>query len=187
MAHPPTERLLTAEDLYRYPDTGTKKYELERGRLVVSEPPGLPHGSVGMRIGAALLNFVEPRGLGLVVGQAGFVLRRGPDTVRGPDAAFLRRDRLPGGPVPEGFFEGAPDLVVEVISPSERAGAVARKVAAYFEGGAAIVWAVYPPRRLVVVHTRDGATRMVRAPEALDGGDVLPGFALPVAAVFAGY
>lgn len=184
MSHPPADRLLTAEDLYRYPDTGTAKYELERGRLVVSEPPGERHGSIALNIGTALLAWVRPRHLGVVTLEAGCVLRRGPDTVRGPDVTFMRRERLDPTRDRDKFIEGAPDFAVEVISPSERPGAVARKIAGYFEGGSSLVWAVYPLRRLVVVHTSGGATRMVREPEALDGGDVVPGFTLPVVEVF---
>lgn len=185
MPYPPADRLLTAEELYRYPDTGTTKYELERGRLVVSEPPGERHGSIALNIGAALLAFVRPRRLGVVTLEAGCVLRRNPDTVRGPDVTFVRQEHLDPGRDRDKFLEGAPDFAVEVISPGERPGAVARKIAGYFEGGAALVWAVYPARRLVVVHTPDGTTRVVREPESLDGGEVLPGFALPAAAVFA--
>lgn len=186
MAHPPTDRLLTAEDLYDLPDDGYHHYELDAGRLVVSEPPGYTHGSLALRIGARLLAFVEPRGLGAVAVESGFVLHRGPDTVRGPDVSFLRHTRVPQGDAADKFVEGTPDLAVEIVSPGDRAGNVARKVAGYLASGTAIVWVVYPRRRLVVVHTPDGGKRLVREPDALDGGAVLPGLAVPLADVFAG-
>lgn len=185
MAHPPTERLLTAEDLYDLPDDGFHHYELDAGRLVVSEPPGEWHGSIAVNIGAALLAFVRPRRLGAVMVESGFVVRRGPDTVHGPDVSFIHRERARRGPAREKFVEGHPDLAVEIVSPSDRAGRVTRKVAGYLERGTGLVWVVYPRKRLVVVHTPDGTTRLVREPDALDGGDVVPGFRLPVAEVFA--
>jgi Uma2 family endonuclease len=189
MAHSPTERLLTAEDLYELEDDGFHHYELDEGRLVVSEPPGLGHGNLALRIGARLLAFVEPRGLGVVSVESGFVMRRGPDTVHGPDVAFVRRDRAPAPDTPEfeRFVEGHPDLAVEIYSPSDRPGRLGRKVAGYLARGTGLVWVVYPRRRLVVSHTPDGATRLVRPPEALDGGDVLPGFTLPAGDLFANY
>lgn len=188
MSHslPPTTQLLTAEDLCHYPDDGAHKYELVEGRLFVSEPPGVEHGSIALNVGAALQAFVEPRRLGLVTMEVGCVLRRGPDTVRGPDVTFVRFERIPASDQREKFFEGAPDLAVEVISPSERAGEVARKVASYLAAGTQLVWAVYPRKRLVVVHTPGGDKRLLREPEALAGGDLLPGFVLPVRKVFAG-
>jgi len=188
MSHslPPTTHLLTAEDLYDLPDDGFHKYELVNGRLVVSEPPGHEHGSIALFIGARLLAFVEPRRLGAVAVESGYVLRRGPDTVRGPDVTFLRRARLPAPEEAHKFIEGAPDLAVEVVSPGDRAGEIARKVAGYLASGTRLVWVVYPRKRLVVVHTPDGGKRLMRESESLDGAGVLPGFTLPLADVFAG-
>ena len=111
--------------------------------------------------------------------------RRAPDTVRGPDVSFIRRERAPSGDALDKFTEGPPDLAVEVVSPSNAAGKIARKVGEYLASGAGLVWVAYPSKRLVIVHTPDGAKRMVREPESLDGGEVLPGFTLPVAEVFA--
>ena len=185
MTHPPADRLLTAEDMLTFEGDGFHRYELVRGRLVVSEPPGEYHGSIAVTIGAELRAFVRPRKLGRVTVESGCVVERAPDTVRGPDVSFVRRERAPRGEARDGFVEGAPDLAVEIYSPSDRAGKVLRKVREYLAGGAGLVWVVYPRKRLVVVHTPDGGKRMVREPESLDGGDVLPGFTLPVAEVFA--
>lgn len=189
MAHSHTERLLTAEDLYALPDDGFHRYELDEGRLVVSEPPGLGHGNLALRIGSHVLAFVEPRRLGVVAVESGFVMRRGPDTVHGPDVSFVRRERVPAEESPEfeRFVEGHPDLAVEIYSPTDRPGRLGRKVTGYLTRGTGLVWVVYPRRQLVVVHTPDGATRMVRAPESLDGGNVLPGFTLAVAELFRAY
>lgn len=184
MAHPPVDRLLTAEDLLEL-GSDDYQYELVRGRLVVSEPPTHEHGSIALNIGMALRAFTRPRGLGRAVVESGYVLERGPDTVRGPNVSFVRRERVPRGDDREKFVEGHPDLAVEIVSPGDRAGKIARKVGEYLTCGAGLVWVVYPGQRLVVVHAPDGGKRMVREPGSLDGGGVLPGFTLPLAEVFA--
>lgn len=177
---PPVAPLLTAEDLYAIPDDD-RRYELVDGRLVVSEPPGWWHGALATRITVALDGYVTPRGLGIVVGEAGYVLRRAPDTVRGPDVSFVRADRLPPRGRAHRFYEGAADLVVEIVSPGDRAGELARKVAGYLAAGTALVWVVYPEIRTVVAHRPDGTARVHGEDDTLDGGEVLPGFAVRVA------
>lgn len=180
----PSEPLLTAEDLYDLPDDGRHRYELVDGRLVVSEPPGMTHGGITVNFAMLLGTFVRQHRLGRVYGEAGYVLRRGPDTVRGPDLTFVRRDRLPAPEVAHRFYEGAPDLAVEIVSPGDRAGEIARTVAGYLAAGTRLVWVVYPARRTVVAHRPGGTTRVFGEDGTLDGGDVLPGFAAPVAEVF---
>lgn len=184
MSRLPTDRLYTAEELPDLRDERGFGYELVDGRLVVCEPANHGHGMIAVNVSAALHAFVRPRRLGSVAVETGYVLRRGPDTVRGPDVSFLRRDRVPRGTARERFVEGNPDLAVEVVSPNNRAGEIGRKVAGYLAAGTALVWVVYPARRTVVVHAPGGTTRMVREPDALDGGDVLPGFSLPITEVF---
>ena len=157
-AHRPTTALLTAEDLYGMPEED-ERYELVEGRLVVSEPPGWTHGSIAANIAALLLGFVRPRRLGAVVVESGYVLARGPDTVRGPDVSFVRADRVPHADVAHRFYEGAPDLAVEIVSPDDRAREIARKVANYLQAGTRAVWVVYPDLGTVVVHTPDGLSR----------------------------
>src|SRR5687768_7537833 len=139
--------LLTAEHMYSIPEDG-HKYELEEGRLVVMEPPFTEHGRFEARIAALLFSFVEEHGLGvLYCGDPGFVLAREPDTVRGPDVAFVRAERVPVGDDADWFFEGAPDLAVEVLSPRDRPGQSARKVKNYLDAGAHLVWVVDPRKR----------------------------------------
>ena len=178
-----TERLMTAEELYALPDSGEKR-ELVNGRLRVSEPPGAPHGFVQARLTARLVAAVEAGRLGFVFVESGVVLRHGPDTVRGPDVWFVARERLRDG-MPRAYFEGAPDLAVEVVSPRDAAAEMAEKVESYLDAGARIVWVVYPNTRSVAVHTPDGIVRTLRAGDTLDGGDVIPGFALALAELFA--
>src|SRR4051812_3778014 len=120
------DALMTAEELYALPDDG-KKYELVNGQLRVSEPPGASHGYLQMRLGSRLEQFVSAQRLGVVLAESGVVLRRGPDTVRGPDIWFVARERIVNG-LPDVYLDGAPDLAVEVVSPSDSAFEVAEKV-----------------------------------------------------------
>jgi Uma2 family endonuclease len=175
--------LLTAEDLYELPDGG-RHHELVRGRLCVSEPPGFSHGAISTIIAATLLAYVRPRGLGTVTVESGYVLARGPDTVRGPDVTFLAAAREPTADVAHRFYEGAPDLAVEVLSPDDRASEVAEKVDEYFAAGTRLVWVVNPKTRSVTVHTPDGIARILRESDTIDGGDVIPGFTCSVAELF---
>lgn len=116
-------------------------------------------------------------------GGGGFVLRRDPDRVRSPDVWFLSHERLKEV-TREGFYEGAPDLAVEVVSPGEEAEGVLAKVLDYLEAGAKAVWLVYPELKAVEVYGRGGEGRLLRAHEVLEGGEALPGFRLPLEALF---
>lgn len=167
--------LMTAEELLRtsIPD---KRTELVRGRLVVREPPGGRHGLVVTNLVLELGTYVRDRGHGkLFSADTGFTLFRGPDTVRAPDLAFVRHERLPD-PVPVGFPELAPDLVVEVLSPRDRTGATLAKVGDWLEAGARLVWVIDPERRVARAYRPDGTESSLTEVDALDGEDVVPGF-----------
>ena len=176
--------LMVAEDLYglREDEYG---YELVNGELRVRERPGLWHGTLASRLIVRLGGFVEAHGLGIVTTESGFVLRRSPDTVRGPDVAFVRVDRLPNAADLHRFFEGAPDLVAEVVSPNDTAWEIAEKRDGYVARGVRLLWIVYPKGERVEVWTPDQAARVLRVDDVLDGGDVVPGFRLPLAELFA--
>lgn len=140
------------------------------------EPAGYLHGAVAARLGKLLSNHVDDRGLGLVLAaETGFKLASDPDTVRAPDVAFIRKERLPNPP-PSGYAELAPDLVVEVLSPDDRPGAVLAKVADWLEAGTRLVWVVDPERRCGRAYRADGSESLLTADQALDGEDVVPGF-----------
>jgi Uma2 family endonuclease len=175
-------RLVTAEEFFAYPDP--KHYELVRGVPRVSEPPGGVHGRLAMKLGARLDEHVSRLGLGTVLVEAGYVLERAPDTVRGPDVSFLSVTRLPPDRIPEQFIPGAPDLAVEILSPTERWSEVEEKVAEYLAGGARRVWLVEPRERRVIVRYPDRPPKVVGSDDILDGEDVVPGFALAVAELF---
>jgi Uma2 family endonuclease len=179
---PPPPALMTADELLhvRIPD---KRVELVRGRLVVREPAGLRHGRVAMELARLLANYVGDRGMGRVyAAETGFTVARDPDTVRAPDVAFIRRDRLPD-PEPLGFPDLAPDLVVEVLSPGDRPGEILAKVADWLSAGTRLVWVVDPLREVARVYRQDGSETIVTAEAALDGEDVLPGFECPLATI----
>jgi len=174
--------LLTADELQHVyvPD---KRVELVRGLLVVRELPGMRHARVAMDLALALGAHVRAAALGRVYAEAGFTLASNPDTVRGPDVAFIRRDRIPD-PEPTGFAHFAPDLVVEVISPGDRAGEVLAKVADWLSAGTRLVWVLDPARRVARVYRADGTEQILTADESLDGGDVVPGFSCPLREIF---
>lgn len=178
-------KLMTAEDLFELPDDG-RHYELVRGELKEMSPAG-PRGSrIAAVIAQWLLNFAVPRHLGSVyVSEAGFIIRRNPDTVRAPDVAFVRADRLPPDEEQDFYLPLAPDLAVEVISPSDRLTAVQAKVGQCLEAGVRLVWVVNPRTRQVTVHQPGRPMQTVGAGQALDGADVLPGFTLPLSDLFA--
>ena len=115
------------------------------------------------------------------VGDVGFTLHRDPDTVRGPDVAFVR-NRLPQ-PIPNSYLEFAPDLVVDVLSDNDRPGEVLAKVGDWLDAGARLVWVVDPERRLARVYRADGTEHMLDETDQLLGEDVLPGFSCTLASI----
>lgn len=180
-----TKALMTAEDLLAMPDDG-QRYELIRGELVPMGGSGGDHSRIGLRLGSRMLVFVEQHHLGEVLGADGaYRLEHDPDTVRVPDASFLRRERWDSLERTEAFIEGAPDLAVEVVSPSDSYGDVRDKALMWLAAGARLVWVLQPIGRAVTVYPVAGAPVTLGEDDILDGGDVLPGFSLPVRAIFA--
>ena len=180
MSSPP---VLTAEDLLEIHEVGYR-HELVRGELRRMSAAAPLHGLVVMRVARPLANFVEDRGLGAVlVNDTGFMLERNPDTVLAPDIAFLRRDRLPAEFAP-GFFPGPPDLAVEVTSPCDSWGDVQEKALSWLEHGARLVWIVDPKAKRVTVYRGPRDVVVLGPADTLDGGEVVPGFAVAVRALF---
>ena len=174
---------MTAEELLQA-NIPNKRTELVRGRLIVREPTGARHGSVTMNLAIQLGIHVQRAGAGqLFAAETGFTLFRGPDTVRAPDIAFVRRERIPD-PIPDGFPELTPDLVVEVLSPNDRPGETLAKIADWLEAGARLAWVIDRERRIARVYRPDGSQTTINDDEQLAGEDVLPGFTCPLAAIF---
>ena len=162
-----------------------QRAELVGGGLVVMAPAGGRHGEVAHTIALFIGNHVRKRDLGRVfAAETGFVLRRDPDTVRAPDAAFVAAERLKAEEAPAGFLESAPDLAVEVVSPGDSSAAVGDKVRDWLEAGARLVWVVHPRTRSVVVHRPGQPAETLHDGDVLEGGSVLRDFAVPVRDLF---
>ncbi len=177
------QQLTTAEDLWEI-HGASKHLELVRGVPVEMSPTGEAHGVIALWLGSLILQYVEQHNLGQATGaESGFILARDPDTVRAPDIAFIAQARLTE-PTTDRYFPGPPDLAVEIVSPNDTAAQVQQKVMDYLAAGTRLVWVVYPATRSISVHHPDRTGRTVQGEDTLDGGDVLPGFRLPVSDVF---
>lgn len=183
-----TPRLLTAADLAQLPTelpSGSVRYELNDGVLVVMPPPGDIHGRGQSKVVTALDSIAEVvLGLGQSRGEVGIVLRRNPDRVVGADAAFILTRSLPVRRSKEGYLETIPELVVEVRSKNDRSGAVRAKAEEYFAAGVRMVWRLDPDDSSVTVRRPDQADQVFGPGDTLTAEDLLPGFAVPVARLF---
>ena len=178
-------REVTADELLRMPDDGFR-YELVRGELRRMTPAGSAHGRVAMNLGTALHNYVKSRGLGAVyAAETGFRIATNPDTVRAPDVAFVSRDRVEAVGEVEGFWPEAPALVVEVISPGDTYAEVEEKVFDWLNSGTKTVEIVNPRKRSLTVYRSPSDITALTGDGALDGGEVVPGFRIPVREIFA--
>jgi Uma2 family endonuclease len=173
---------VTAEDLLAL-GTEHGRFELIGGVLYEMPPNSFDHGGTELSAALPLKLYLRRNPIGrLVGGEVGFVLARRPDIVRAPDLAFVRRERLPvDGST---FFDGPPDLAMEVLSPSDRASAVGRKVTMWLEYGTREVWVLDPRTRTVTVHRPGEEATDLGETDDLDGGDVLSGFRIAVAELF---
>ena len=175
--------LMTAEELLAMPDDGYR-YELVRGELIQMAAASFDHGIHASRIVETLLPIVRGNRLGEIpLTEPGFLLGTNPDHVRVPDVGFVSQERVDAAERPFVFFPGAPDLVVEVISPNDRLSDVHDKVAEWLAAGTLMVIVVNPRNRTVQVYTSDGVIELTEA-DTLGGGDVVPGWTMPVADIF---
>lgn len=178
-------RLMTAETLIQLP-RGQWRYELVRGELRRMSPSGHVHGKVAARVLARLAPFVEQNHMGeTYTADAGFLLRRNPDTVRAPDVAFVTTARLAAGDLPPtGFFPGAPDLAIEVVSPSDSDREVEEKAAEWIAAGTQVVVVVDPPRRTATVYRTGAGVQSFGESDRLTISDLLPGWSLTLHEIF---
>ncbi len=176
-----TTKLWTVKDVERLPDDEFR-YALIKGVLYRMPPPMARHGRVVSAVSWHLYGFVVENRLGVIYDQSGFILGRDPDTLLGPDLSFVQRDRVP---VDEDAYPMlAPDLVVEVVSPSQSGPSIEEKTALYLAAGVRLIWIVDPPRHTVRVQRLDGTQTLLSEQDTLDGEDVLPGFRLHLARLF---
>lgn len=178
-------QITTADELLHMPDDG-KRRELVLGEVREMTPAGHEHGRLAMSFAVPLATYVREHDLGAVyAAETGFVLAKNPDTVRAPDAAFVARERLAAVGKGTGYFPGAPDLAVEVISPGDTYAEVEAKVDDWLAAGCRMVVVVSPRNRTLKVLRSVTEITVLTADDVFDGGDVLPGFRLPLAAIFA--
>src|SRR5260221_14666477 len=176
------ERRYTAGDLLALDHEG-KRYELVKGKLIELPLTGKAHGQLSGIIIFLLYGFVSQHNFGQVYGAGtGFKLAENPDTVYGVDAAFVATAHGQSG---EEYFQGAPDLAVEIVSPSNMRSEIHAKVKDYFLTGSRLVWVIYPKSRAIYVYSAPNEIKVLEVGDTLTGGDVLPGFSVPVAGIFA--
>lgn len=179
-----TGRFLTPDEFLTHP-AATRTSELVRGVVREMTPGGGAHGVIAAAIFRALDRFVEDNQLGMCFSDnTGFALPGVENTVRSPDAAFVRRDRLPVDGIGSGWMTVAPDLVVEIISPNETAAQLEEKVRDYRAAGTTLIWVIDPVTRTVAIQSSQAPERVVCGDAMLDGEAVLPGFELPVRRLF---
>jgi Uma2 family endonuclease len=177
-------RTMTADELWAMPEDGMRR-ELVAGELREMSPVGERHGDAVQNINRSLDAHVHARRLGRVRPEIGYLLESDPDTLRAPDLSFVRADRLSAdGPAP-GFYRGAPDLAIEVVSPHDRYSEVKAKVREYLAAGTAMVIVVDPDDRTVAVYRPERAPLELADVDVIDGEDVVPGWKLPVRDIFA--
>ena len=176
-------RLITAEEFAEM--TGDGLHELVRGEVVEMPTPGARHGEIATQMSFLLKAHTTPRDLGKVLSNdAGYILERDPDSTRGPDVSFIRRDRVPAGGLPDGPFPGPPDLAVEVLSPHDRIGDVDDKIDMYLAAGCPLVVILHPKRRTATLHRPNVDPHVVREPELLDLSGIVEGFRCTLAEIF---
>ncbi len=182
----PTERKkpkqrgrLTESDLLRMKDTG-RKYELVDGRLQ-EVPTGGRHGWLELRLYSRIAPYLSPQVFEFG-SSTGFRMAEG--NIRSPDLSVMRRERLPEGKPPVEFINGAPDLAVEIVSPSENLADLHQKLREYFESGAREVWLLFPETQEVHRYTGLLKVEVLRGDDVLSSESLLPGFQVRVAELF---
>ena len=176
-------KMMTAEEFAEI--TAIGRFDLIDGELICMSPAGARQGEVASQFVAALVEHARRRQPGKVyTAEASFKLAVNPDVVLAPDAAFVREERLPPTDERHGFLPLAPDLAVEIVSPSDQMPAVRRKIASYLAHGTPLFVMVEPRRRRVTVYGPGREPRLLREGDVIDGEDVLPGFRLTLSQLF---
>jgi Uma2 family endonuclease len=176
--------LMTVDEFWNLPRDGNR-HELVKGELVTMPPPGFEHGAIESKLHVRMYIHAESQQLGIVVGETGFILERDPDTVRAADTAFVGNAKLQKYGKPKKYFPTAPDVAVEVISPSDTYVEVDEKVEEWLNAGTQAVWVVNPRRKSVTVHVANQNPVVLKEADTLSGGTAFPGFSMLVAEIFA--
>jgi len=179
------QQLITAEDLAELSQDG-RDYEIVDGVLKEVLPVGAYASDLEGIVHFHLTQFIRERQVSgkVLPGTARFRLQRDPDTVRGPDASFTSSAKLPPGPLPDTHLDLAPDLAVEIVSKSNTAEDIERKIVDYLQAGVRMVWVIHPATRSAYLYTSMDRVQRIEESGELDGGDALPGFRLKLAQLF---
>ena len=175
----------TAAELYDAAGNDNRRYELFRGDLRMMSPAGGRHGRIANHLAWLLSNHVLPNRLGIVLAaETGFLIETNPDTVLAPDVAFVRWERYQSIENEAGFVPLAPDLVIEVLSPSDRYSRVESKVLAWLDAGCRLVLVVDPESETIQAMLSRQQVQIYRAAESIDCSAAVPGWQLALADVF---
>ncbi len=176
-------KVWTDEEFMALPEDG--RYELVNGELVNMGNSGMEHGEIGSFLGGSLSLYVRSHKLGVICDSStAFAMKTG--NRRSPDVSFIARERLQGiKRLPRGYFQGSPDLAVEILSPSNTVEEIHDKIVEYFENGTRLVWVIHPDEQYVLVYHSPSPDRLLRLEDSLDGEGIVPGFSLAIAELFA--
>jgi Uma2 family endonuclease len=176
------ERLISAEELFQMPNLG--RCELVRGVINMMSPAGSEHGRIVWNVTLLLGNYIKSHKLGTMRGaETGFIIHHDPDTVLAPDASIILADRLPEKH-PKGYYDGPPDLAVEVLSPNDRASEVQGKIRDWLNAGCRAVWIVDPETKSVTIYKSTHDIAVLNAADTLTDVQLLPGFSASVSEIF---
>ncbi len=176
------QKIWTERELMSLPDNGNK-YELVNGEIIMG-PAGFEHGEIIMRLATALRVYAIQKKLGTVLDSStGFWMKNG--NCRSPDISFIKKDRLKGfKSLPKGFIEGAPDLAIEVLSPTDSIENTHAKITEYFDSGAKLVWIINPEDQTVHIYHSKHPYKLLLPEDYIDGEDLIPGFSMKIAELF---
>lgn len=173
---------LTLAEFSQLPRNG-ERHEISAGELITMPPAKSLHSLIALAVLEILQTYLRERALGRAIPEAGYVLSRNPLTIRQPDVSVLSKDRIQSTGADE-YFEGAPELAVEIVSPSDSAEDLQIKVDQYLSAGAKQVWILYPKTKSVHVFRSGGFYATYDETQTLTGGDLLPQFSVKVADLF---
>ena len=178
-------RLMTAKEFALTPHHDDMRRELVNGELIELPPSPMPsHGNTQSNASRLLGNFARPRSDGIELTETGFLISRDPDTVRLPDVAFVSAERLQEGGLPSGYFPFAPDIAVEVVSPSATRLETHERALMWLDAGSALVWMLFPESRTAAVYRPNGDITTLGEDDILDAAPVLDRFSVKVSEFF---
>lgn len=181
----PTDKKIWTDAEFMALNRDGHRYEIVNGELIDMGNSGAKHGYIAVILSAALFNCVSTQKLGAMFDSStAFKMKSG--NKRSPDISFMAKERLQGlDDLPDGFLEGAPDLAVEILSPSNTVEEIDQKLVEYFDNGSRLVWVIHPRQKYVLVYRNSQEPdRLLKSNDSLDGEEIVPDFTLPIADLF---